>query len=68
MHFTTENWWFFGEKEIYTMGRIVPWGAELRAVWRTLANKLKKIVILIDEKKRKKYETRGNAADFMDFL
>ena len=35
LHFTTENWWFFGEKEIYTMGRIVPWGAALRAVWRT---------------------------------
>ena len=26
------------------------------------------MVILIDEKKEKKYETRGNAADFMDFL
>ena len=26
------------------------------------------MVILIDEKKRKKYDTRGNAADFMDFL
>jgi len=29
---------------------------------------LKKIVILIDEKKEKKYETRCNAADFVDFL
>ena len=26
------------------------------------------MVILIDEKKEKKYETRGNAADFVDFL
>ena len=26
------------------------------------------MVILIDEKKGKKYETRGNAADFVDFL
>ena len=26
------------------------------------------MVILIDEKKRKKYETRGNAADSVDFL
>lgn len=26
------------------------------------------MVILIDEKKEKKYETRGNATDFMDFL
>ena len=26
------------------------------------------MVILIDEKKEKKYETRRNATDFMDFL
>jgi len=26
------------------------------------------MVILIDEKKEKKYETRGNGADFVDFL
>ena len=26
------------------------------------------MVILIDEKKEKKYETRGNAGDFVDFL
>ena len=37
-----------------------------RKEWK--ANKLKKMVILIDEKKEKKYETRGNGADFVDFL
>ena len=26
------------------------------------------MVILFDEKKEKKYETRGNAGDFVDFL
>ena len=26
------------------------------------------MLILIDEKKEKKYETRGNAGDFVDFL
>ena len=63
LDFTTENWWFFGERDIhYGQNCAVGSGApcclthvKMFIFWRKewKANKLKKMVILIDEKKEK---------------